>query len=61
MIYTTNNETQRLRQNYDLEGFRDRDAKIEFMEMNCLWFVIHEVFIRIQHITARRTEKIRIY
>jgi hypothetical protein len=29
MIYTTKNETLRLRQNYDLEGFRDIDAKIE--------------------------------
>lgn len=49
--------TLRLCQNNDLEGFRGIDATIEFMEMNYLWFALHDVCNTTHHITALQPEK----
>ena len=35
--------TLRLCQSNDVEGFLEIDATIEFMEMNYLWFALHDV------------------
>jgi hypothetical protein len=49
--------TLRLCQNNDLEGFRGIDATIELMEMNYLWFALHDVCNTTHHITALQPEK----
>ena len=49
--------TLRLCQNNDLEGFRGIDATIEFVEMNYLWFALHDVCNTTHHISALQPEK----